>query len=334
MLAQAYGAREAIPLSAFSWVLRRGPDTALARKSFNVSFALLCRLFDRRQRLDAAQRLFLLGNSILVLLALGSVRPRRVSRGAWIVLVRRRGAGGPINAPAIAPVAKRDGGRAWRLAGRIVPASSRILGSAARRLASLAASSSHPRSPCAFMFRRGRFRRRCCAKSAYDAYKNQNGGRPAMILLPFRWAAPPTTRSGCSRQKISAPPSISRAICGTARGRWPCRMALLNRTICRRWRTQTGLASPKSRPGPGLVNFRAHYGRRDFAGWPAGADGSDRFAENEKPCWKKWPRACVLAELPERQRIRAVSALFPREFHLFAVPAAAAIQPDARWDNF
>ena len=38
MLAQAYGTREAIPLSVFSWILRRGPDTALARKSFNISF--------------------------------------------------------------------------------------------------------------------------------------------------------------------------------------------------------------------------------------------------------------------------------------------------------
>jgi uncharacterized membrane protein YecN with MAPEG domain len=85
-LAQAYGDRPTIPIRAFSWLLRRVPQSPLARTSFNISYAYFGVCLLSASASTAANDYFYLGVSILILLGLASARPRRVSWQYWIML--------------------------------------------------------------------------------------------------------------------------------------------------------------------------------------------------------------------------------------------------------
>jgi protein-glutamine gamma-glutamyltransferase len=85
-LAQSYGDRPSIPLSAFSWLLRRIPHSPLSRSSFNISYGYFAICLLGASASTQANDFFYAGVSVLILLALGSVRPKRVSWSAWIIL--------------------------------------------------------------------------------------------------------------------------------------------------------------------------------------------------------------------------------------------------------
>jgi len=85
-LAQAYGDRPTIPIRAFSWLLRRVPQSPLARTSFNISYAYFGVCLLSASAATAANDYFYPGVSILILLGLASARPRRVSWQYWIML--------------------------------------------------------------------------------------------------------------------------------------------------------------------------------------------------------------------------------------------------------
>jgi transglutaminase-like putative cysteine protease len=85
-LAQSYGDRPSIPLSAFSWLLRRIPQSPLSRTSFNISYGYFAICLLGASASTQANEYFYAGVSVLILLALGSVRPNRVSWPAWIIL--------------------------------------------------------------------------------------------------------------------------------------------------------------------------------------------------------------------------------------------------------
>jgi transglutaminase-like putative cysteine protease len=85
-LAQAYGNRRAMPLSVFSWLLRRTPLSPVARKSFNTSYVYFALCLLAASASTRPNRFFYIGVSLLVLLALSHARPRRLSWPAWIVL--------------------------------------------------------------------------------------------------------------------------------------------------------------------------------------------------------------------------------------------------------
>jgi protein-glutamine gamma-glutamyltransferase len=85
-LAQSYGNRPSIPLSAFSWLLRRVPQSPLAQISFNISYGYFAICLLAASAATQANEYFYAGISVLLLLALASVRPNRVSLQAWIVL--------------------------------------------------------------------------------------------------------------------------------------------------------------------------------------------------------------------------------------------------------
>jgi hypothetical protein len=87
MLAQAYGNREEMTLSVFSWLLRRTPQSPLARKSFNISYPYFAICVTGASASTRADGYFYAGITVLVLLALTSVRPRRASWPVWIVLM-------------------------------------------------------------------------------------------------------------------------------------------------------------------------------------------------------------------------------------------------------
>jgi hypothetical protein len=85
-LAQCYGDRPTIPLSAFSWLLRRIPESPLSRCSFNISYGYFAICLLGASASTQANEFFYTGVSVLILLALASVRPNRVSWPAWIIL--------------------------------------------------------------------------------------------------------------------------------------------------------------------------------------------------------------------------------------------------------
>jgi protein-glutamine gamma-glutamyltransferase len=85
-LAQSYGDRPSIPLSAASWLLRRIPQSPLSQSSFNISYGYFAICLLGASASTQPNDFFYVGVSVLILLALGSVRPNRVSWPAWIVL--------------------------------------------------------------------------------------------------------------------------------------------------------------------------------------------------------------------------------------------------------
>jgi len=85
-LAQAYGNRRTMPLSVFSWLLRRTPQSPMARKSFNISYPYFALCLLAASASTHPDRFFYIGMSLLILLALSHGRPRRISWRAWIVL--------------------------------------------------------------------------------------------------------------------------------------------------------------------------------------------------------------------------------------------------------
>jgi len=87
MLAQAYGNRATMPLTVFSWLLRRLPASPFARRSFNISFFYFALCLLAASASTHANSFFYPGITLLVALALTSARPRRVSLAAWLTLL-------------------------------------------------------------------------------------------------------------------------------------------------------------------------------------------------------------------------------------------------------
>jgi hypothetical protein len=85
-LAQSYGDRPSIPLSAFNWLLRRIPQSPLSRTSFNISYGYFALCLMAASASSRPNGFFYLGVSVLILLALGQVRPNRVSWPVWMTL--------------------------------------------------------------------------------------------------------------------------------------------------------------------------------------------------------------------------------------------------------
>ena len=87
MLAQAYGNRAAMPLSVFWWLLRRSPASQTASKSYNISWCCFAVCLLAASASTHPNNFFYPGVALLVALALTSVRPRRVSLAAWVMLL-------------------------------------------------------------------------------------------------------------------------------------------------------------------------------------------------------------------------------------------------------
>lgn len=85
-VAQCYGNRDRIPLSAFSFLLRRMPHSPMAKIHIHVSYGYYAACLLGASASTRADQFFYAGISLLILLALGSVRPNRVSWAAWITL--------------------------------------------------------------------------------------------------------------------------------------------------------------------------------------------------------------------------------------------------------
>ncbi|MEO6184336.1 MAG: transglutaminase domain-containing protein [Verrucomicrobiota bacterium] len=90
ILAQIYGSAEKLPLTVFSWFLRRSPERPLAKKTINISFLYfgICLLAASATNPDNQNSSFFYrGMALLVGLALLTNRPRRLPQPVWILLI-------------------------------------------------------------------------------------------------------------------------------------------------------------------------------------------------------------------------------------------------------
>jgi protein-glutamine gamma-glutamyltransferase len=85
-LAQSYGDRRSIPINAFNWLLRRIPHSPLSRISFNISYGYFALCLLAASASTRPNGYFYVGVSLLILLALGQVRPNRASWPVWMTL--------------------------------------------------------------------------------------------------------------------------------------------------------------------------------------------------------------------------------------------------------
>ena len=87
LLAQAYGSCEKIPLSVFSWFLRRIPERPLAKKSFNISYLYFAACLLAASATSRTDSFFYPGVVLLIGLALMANRPMRLPAPVWIGLI-------------------------------------------------------------------------------------------------------------------------------------------------------------------------------------------------------------------------------------------------------
>jgi transglutaminase-like putative cysteine protease len=312
MLAQAYGNREALPLSVFSWLLRRAPETALARKSFNISFAYFAVCLTAASASTQPNGYFYLGVSMLVLLALTSVRPRRVSRFVWVVLIVGVAVAGQSTHQQLRRLQNAMEGAlgGWLADMFRQPLDSRecrtMIGQPGRIKLSpkivLRVHSPPGESPPSLL-----------REAAYDAYKNQTWWATSNDFISISMGGPTNdTLRLLPPRNASAAVEIARYL---QEGQGP--LALPHGTfelddlpaVVRT--NRLGVADIQA--GPGLVNFFAHYGAGiSLDGPPEPMDLV--VADNEKPVLDKVAADLGLAAMTERQKIRAVSRFFREHF--------------------
>jgi transglutaminase-like putative cysteine protease len=312
ILAQAYGNREAMPLSVFAWLLRRAPQSPAARKSFNISFAYFAVCLAGASASTRRVGGFYLGVSLLILLALFSVRPRRIGWPMWIVLAAAVAEAGQASHWQLRRAQDRlesaltgwladylrqptDSGECRTLIGHAGPI--QLSGAIALRV--------HVppgESPPSLL-----------REATYDNYKNQTW-----------WAT--------SNEYFSVNTSVSN---DTVFRLLPPKKVSTTVQIARYFRNGDGtLALPHGTfevddlpalvhtnrmgvamidSGPGLVNLTARYGAG--ASLDAPTNGLDLWVpENERPALEQVADELHLDAMSERQKIRAVSGFFRDHF--------------------
>ncbi|MEO7297809.1 MAG: transglutaminase domain-containing protein [Verrucomicrobiota bacterium] len=87
MLAQVYGSREKMPLTVFSWILRRSPESVLANKTLNISFVYFGVCLLAASATSQSSPLFYPCIALLIALALAANRPKRLPQIVWMILI-------------------------------------------------------------------------------------------------------------------------------------------------------------------------------------------------------------------------------------------------------
>ncbi len=312
MLAQAYGTREAIPLSVFLWLPRRAPYIGLARKPHNISFAYFAVCVAAASASTQPNGYFYWGVCILVLLAMTSVRPRRVSRFVWLVLIAGVALAGQSTHQQLRRLQNAMEGalggwlaemfrqpqdsREWRTQigapGRIKQSSKIVM---------------RVRLPP------GEIPPSLLREAAYDSYKNETWWATSNDFTAISMGGPTNdTVRLMAPKKVSSAVEIARYLHG---GQGP--LALPHGTFelddlpavaCT---NRLGVAEIQA--GPGLVNFYARYGGGASLDCPPGPVDLV-VSENERPTLDKVADSLGLRAMPERQRIRAVSRYFRENF--------------------
>ncbi len=331
MLAQAYGTREAIPLSTLSWVLRRSSDAALARKAYNVSFPYFAVCLTGASASTQPNTWFYWGISILVLAGLGSVRPRRVSMGAWVVLVLCVALAGQSTHQELRRLQNAMEGAlgGWLAELFRPPPDARerhtSIGQAGRIRLS-------PKIALRLHVPPGEIAPNLLRESVYDTYKNQNWWATSNDFTAIPMGGPTNDSIKLLRSKtIGAAVDIARYMPnGQGTLALPHGTYQIDDLSAVAHTNRLGVTEIEA--GPGLVNFCAHYSGGISLDSPPGA--ADLIvAENEKPALEQVAQRLHLRDLPERQRIRAVSAFFHDNF-TYSLNQPRRLQTGPHWPNF
>jgi hypothetical protein len=312
MLAQAYGNRDAMPLSVVSWVLRRARDTALARKSFNVSFVYFAICLMAVSASNRPNGWFYWGMSALVLMALTSVRPLRVTRFSWVVLIVGVTIAGQLSQQQLrrlqnamegalggwladifrAPQDSRECRTMMGHEGRLKLSNKIVL-----RLRALPGEIPPP----------------LLRETAYDSYKNETWWATSndFASMPMSGSTNDTLRI-LPKKAIGSAVEIAEYLRdGTGTLALPHGTFELENFPAVARTNRLGVLDVES--GQGLMNVYAHYGGGlSLDGPPAAMDLT--VPENESAVLEQVADDLHLYQMTERQRIRAVSLFFRDHF--------------------
>jgi transglutaminase-like putative cysteine protease len=313
MLAQAYGNREAIPLSTFvSWVMRRAPDTALARKSFNISFGYFAICLAAASASTQPNGYFYWGVSILVLLALTSVRPRRVSRFAWIILIVGVACAGQS---AHQQLRRLQNAMEGALGGWLANMFHQPLDTRECRtqIGQPGRVKLSPKIVMRVNVPPGEIPPSLLREAAYDAYKNQTWWATSNDFIPLSMGGPTNdTIRLLPPKNVSAVVDIARYLLN---GEGPLDLPQgtfeIDDLPAVAHTNRLGVAEIEA--GPGLVNFSARYGGGASLDGPPGPMDLT-VPDNEKPALDTVAASLGLRAMTARQRIRAVSRFFRDRF--------------------
>jgi MYXO-CTERM domain-containing protein len=292
-------------------LVRRAPQSPLARRSFHISSAYFTLCVAAASASTRPNGFFYAGVALLILLALASVRPRRVSLPAWIVLAALVAGAGQIGHQQLRLLQNALEGRLGSLLSQFFrqppdlrecrtkigqPGRIQLSGSIILRVRA------GPAAAPPSLFR----------EAAYDSYKNGTWWAGSNDFAPLLTP----NASGSIRllppKNVFAEVEIASYFDG---GEGP--LALPHGTfeiddLPANLRTNhLGVASVDG--APGVVIFRARYGGGLSLDSPPGPDDL-KVAEDEKPVLDEVAGGLKLDTLPERQRIRAVSRFFREGF--------------------
>ncbi|HEY3853241.1 MAG TPA: transglutaminase-like domain-containing protein [Verrucomicrobiae bacterium] len=312
MLAQTYGTREAIPLSTLSWVLRRRSETSLAHKAYNVSFPYFAVCLTGASASTQPNAYFYWGISILILAALGSVRPRRVSPMAWVILVMCVALAGQSTHQELRRMQNALEGA---LGGWLAELFRPQIDSRERRttIGQPGRIKLSPKIALRLHVPPGEIPPNLLMESVYDTYKSQNWWASSNDFTAIPMGGPTNDMIRLFHSKtIGAAVDIARYMRnGQGTLALPHGTYQIDDLPAVAHTNRLGVTEIEA--GPGLVNFRAHYSSGASLDSPPGP--ADLIvAENEKPAFEQVAQRLHLRDLPERQRIRAVSAFFHDEF--------------------
>jgi hypothetical protein len=312
VVSQAYGNRETMPLSVFSWLLRRTPDTPLARKSFNISFAYFAICLTGISASTKHDVAFYWGMAALVLLALTSVRPLRVSRPAWIVLIVATALAGEMSQQELRRFQNYMEGALGGWLGDIFrqPQDSRELKTSMGQPGQIKQSGKIVLRVHSLP---GEIPPGLLREACYDAYKDE-------IWLATSNEFTPLTMGSSTNDSIRLmpPKGIGSAVeiasylqDGQGTLVLPHGAYELDNFPAVVKTNRLGVAGVDS--GPGLINYRVRYGGGiSIDGPPVPMDRT--IPSNETDALEEVAQKLGLAEMTERQRIRAVSRYFKDSF--------------------
>jgi protein-glutamine gamma-glutamyltransferase len=312
MLAQAYGTREAMPLSVFSWILRRGPNAVLARKCFNISFAYFAICIGAASASTQPNGYFYLGVSILVMLALTSVRPRRVSRLVWVVLIVGVAFAGQSTHQQLR---RLQNAMETTLGGWLAELFRQAPDSRESRteIGKPGRISLSPKIVLRVHVPQGEIPPALLRECAYDTYRNQSWLATSNDFTAIPMGGPTNdTVHLLPPKNVSSAIEIARYL-RNGQGPLPLPHGTFELDRLPAVVHTNRLGVTEVEVGPGLVDFRARYGGGvSLDGPPSPVDLT--VADNETNVLEKVVAKLHLREMTERQRIRAVSRFFNEGF--------------------
>jgi transglutaminase-like putative cysteine protease len=293
-----------MPVSAFYWVLRRGRQSP---RSFHIAFAYFTLCVVAASASTQANGFFYIGMALLVLLALASVRPQRVSLLLWVLLASLVVGAGQIGHERLRGLQNTFEAALLSWASEFLQQSSDMY-ERRTKLGHIGKLSQSRKVLLRVRIPPGQIPPSLLREAVFDTYTNRTwyarsnfsqpvrplGSDGAFILLPLKHGAAFTEISSyfeSGKGPLALPHGVFEIDGLTA----------ILRT------NALGVCAVEG--ASGLVTIRARYGGGLSLDAPPGP--SDQFVPaSERPALEAITNELNLADMPERLRIRAVTSFF------------------------